>query len=152
MLTYLLIIGAVYIGILMFFSWRTKKQIKTSSDFMLGGTKIGVAIGLMTFAATLFSTFTLLGMPDFSRANGLGAWIFLTFSDALMVFLILWFGFYLRKRVGNSPYQGMSALLQKCYENRMAGYLYFTAVFLFLMSSISLQGHLWQYLQQSFIF
>ena len=139
MLSYLLIIGAVYIGILMFFSWRTKKQIKTSTDFMLGGTKIGVAIGLMTFAATLFSTFTLLGMPDFSRANGLGAWIFLAFSDAIMVFLILWFGFYLRKRVGKSPYEGMSALLQKCYQNRMAGYLYFTAVFLFLIPYIAIQ-------------
>ena len=33
MLSYLLIIGTLYIGILMFFSWRTKKQIKTSSDF-----------------------------------------------------------------------------------------------------------------------
>tara|TARA_A200000159_G_scaffold159927_1_gene179278 strand:- start:107 stop:1510 length:1404 start_codon:yes stop_codon:yes gene_type:complete len=139
MLTYLLIIGAVYIGILMFFSWRTKKQIKTSSDFMLGGTKIGVVIGLMTFAATLFSTFTLLGMPDFSRSNGVGAWIFLTFSDAIMVFLILWFGFYLRKRVGQSTYQGMSALLQKCYQNKTAGYLYFTAVFLFLIPYIAIQ-------------
>ncbi len=139
MLTYLLFIGAVYIGVLMFFSWRTKKQIKTSTDFMLGGAKIGVAIGLMTFAATLFSTFTLLGMPDFSRVNGVGAWIFLTFSDAVMVFLILWFGFYLRKRVGKSPYQGMSALLQKCYQNRMAGYLYFTAVFLFLIPYIAIQ-------------
>ena len=139
MLNYLLIIGAVYIGILMFFSWRTKKQIKTSADFMLGGTKIGVAIGLMTFAATLFSTFTILGMPDFSRANGVGAWIFLTFSDAVMVFLILWFGFYLRRRVGQSPYQGMSALLQKCYQNRMAGYLYFISIFLFLIPYIAIQ-------------
>ena len=139
MLSYLLIIGILYIGILMFFSWRTKKQIKTSSDFMLGGAKIGLLIGLMTFAATLFSTFTLLGMPDFSRANGVGAWIFLAFSDAIMVFLILWFGFYLRKRVGKSPYQGMSVLLQKCYQNRMAGYLYFTAVFLFLIPYIAIQ-------------
>ena len=139
MLSYLLIIGILYIGILMFFSWRTKKQIKTSSDFMLGGTKIGVVIGLMTFAATLFSTFTLLGMPDFSRANGVGAWIFLAFSDAIMVFLILWFGFYLRKRVGKSPYQGMSVLLQKCYQNRMVGYLYFMAVFLFLIPYIAIQ-------------
>ena len=139
MLSYLLIIGTLYIGILMFFSWRTKKQIKTSSDFMLGGAKIGVVIGLMTFAATLFSTFTLLGMPDFSRANGVGAWIFLAFSDAIMVFLILWFGFYLRKRVGKSTYQGMSVLLQKCYQNRMAGYLYFTAVFLFLIPYIAIQ-------------
>ena len=139
MLSYLLLIGTIYIGVLMFFSWHTKKQIKTSSDFMLGGAKIGVAIGLMTFAATLFSTFTLLGMPDFSRANGVGAWIFLTFSDAIMVFLILWFGFYLRKRVGKSSYQGMSALLQKCYQNKMAGYLYFTAVFLFLIPYIAIQ-------------
>ena len=139
MLSYLLIIGTIYIGILMFFSWRTKKQIKTSSDFMLGGAKIGVLIGLMTFAATLFSTFTLLGMPDFSRANGVGAWIFLAFSDAIMVFFILWFGFYLRKRVGKSTYQGMSVLLQKCYQNRMAGYLYFTAVFLFLIPYIAIQ-------------
>ena len=139
MLSYLLTIGTLYIGILMFFSWRTKKQIKTSSDFILGGAKIGVVIGLMTFAATLFSTFTLLGMPDFSRANGVGAWIFLAFSDAIMVFFILWFGFYLRKRVGKSPYQGMSVLLQKCYQNRMAGYLYFTAVFLFLIPYIAIQ-------------
>ncbi|MDA0937051.1 MAG: sodium:solute symporter family protein [Bacteroidetes bacterium] len=106
---------------------------------MLGGAKIGVGIGLMTFAATLFSTFTLLGMPDFSRTNGVGAWIFLAFSDAIMVFLILWFGFYLRKRVGKSTYQGMSTLLQKCYQNKMAGYLYFTAVFLFLIPYIAIQ-------------
>jgi len=139
MLSYLIIIGVVYIGVLMFFSWHTKKQIKTSSDFMLGGAKIGVGIGLMTFAATLLSTFTLLGMPDFSRTNGVGAWIFLAFSDAIMVFLILWFGFYLRKRVGKSTYQGMSALLQKCYQNKMAGYLYFTAVFLFLIPYIAIQ-------------
>ena len=103
MLNYLLLIGTIYIGILMFFFFFSKKKIKNSTDFMLGGSKIGVAIGLMTFAATLFSTFTLLGMPDFSRIHGVGAWIFLAFSDAVMVFLILWFGFYLRKRVGNSP-------------------------------------------------
>ena len=139
MLNYLLTIGSVYILVLMFFSWRTKKNIKNSTDFMLGGSKIGVAIGLMTFAATLFSTFTLLGMPDFSRVHGVGAWIFLAFSDAVMVFLILWFGFYLRKRVGNSPYQGMSTLLQNCYQNRLAGYLYFTAVFLFLTPYIAIQ-------------
>jgi len=57
MLSYLLIIGTLYIGILMFFHGGQKNRSKTSSDFMLGGAKIGVVIGLMTFAATLFSTF-----------------------------------------------------------------------------------------------
>ena len=48
MLNYLLTIGTAYILVLMFFSWRTK-NIKNSTDFMFGGSKIGVAIGLMTF-------------------------------------------------------------------------------------------------------
>ena len=95
MTQYLLLIGVLYVGVLFFLSLRSRKEIKTSSDFMLGGAKIGLILGFMTFAATLFSTFTLMGMPDFSRNNGVGAWIFLAFSDAVMVFFILWFGFYL---------------------------------------------------------
>lgn len=106
---------------------------------MLGGAKIGLVLGFMTFAATLFSTFTLMGMPDFSRKNGVGAWIFLTFSDAIMVFFILWFGFYLRKKVGQNPFHGMSALLQKCYNNKWVGYLYFACVFIFLIPYVAIQ-------------
>ena len=80
MIESLLIIGSLYTGALFFLSYRSRKEIKTSSDFMLGGAKIGLVLGFMTFAATLFSTFTLMGMPDFSRNNGVGAWVFLAFS------------------------------------------------------------------------
>lgn len=139
MIESLLIIGSLYTGALFFLSYRSRKEIKTSSDFMLGGAKIGLVLGFMTFAATLFSTFTLMGMPDFSRNNGVGAWVFLAFSDAVMVFFILWFGFYLRKRVGEEPYGGMSLLMQKCYQNKAVGYLYFTAVFLFLVPYVAIQ-------------
>jgi len=93
----------------------------------------------MTFAATLFSTFTLMGMPDFSRNHGIGAWIFLAFSDAGMVFLIVWFGYRLRKTVSSKGFSGMSALLQDCYQNRWAGYIYFTGVFLFLVPYVAIQ-------------
>ena len=139
MTQYLLLIGVLYVGVLFFLSLRSRKEIKTSSDFMLGGAKIGLILGLMTFAATLFSTFTLMGMPDFSRNNGVGAWIFLAFSDAVMVFFILWFGFYLRKRVGSESFGGMSRLLQNCYQNKGIGYLYFIAVFLFLVPYVAIQ-------------
>ena len=139
MLQWLIILGSLYIGVLILLSWRSRKTIQSANDFMLGGAKIGLVLGFMTFAATLFSTFTLLGMPDFSRVNGIGAWIFLAFSDTVMVFLILWFGFYLRKKVGEHPFQGMSALLQKCYENKLVGYLYFAAVFVFLIPYVAIQ-------------
>ena len=139
MLTWLLIVGSIYVSILFYLSWRSRRMIKTNSDFLLAGSNIGLILGFMTFAATLFSTFTLMGMPDFSRTHGIGAWIFLAFSDAGMVFLIVWFGYRLRKAVSAKGFNGMSQLLQSCYHNRWAGYIYFTGVFLFLVPYVAIQ-------------
>ena len=139
MLTWLIIVGSIYISILLFLSWRSRRMIRSNKDFLLAGSNIGLVLGFMTFAATLFSTFTLMGMPDFSRTHGIGAWIFLAFSDAGMVFLIVWFGFGLRKAVSAKGFSGMSALLQDCYRNRWAGFIYFTAVFIFLIPYVAIQ-------------
>ena len=128
MLNYLLIIGTAYILVLMFFSWRTKKILKTLRILCLAGSKIGVAIGLMTFAATLFSTFTLLGCQTFQEFMVLALGYFLL-SDAVMVFFNFMVRFLFEEKSREFTYQGMSALLQNCYQNRLAGYLYFTAVF-----------------------
>ena len=139
MLTWLLIVGSIYISILFYLSYRSRRMIRSNNDFLLAGSNIGLLLGFMTFAATLFSTFTLMGMPDFSRNHGIGAWIFLAFSDAGMVFLIVWFGYRLRKTVSSKGFSGMSALLQDCYQNRWAGYIYFTGVFLFLVPYVAIQ-------------
>jgi SSS family solute:Na+ symporter len=139
MLKWLLIVGTIYIAILFYLSWRSRRKIKSNEDFMMAGSNIGLILGFMTFAATLFSTFTLMGMPDFSRNHGVGAWIFLAFSDAGMVFLIVWFGYHLRKRVAQKGFKGMSGLLQNCYKNKWAGYIYFLAVFIFLVPYVAIQ-------------
>jgi SSS family solute:Na+ symporter len=80
-----------------------------------------------------------MGMPDFSRTHGIGSWIFLAFSDAGMVFLIVWFGFRLRQVVASKGFNGMSGLLQDCYSNRWAGYIYFVGVFIFLTPYVAIQ-------------
>jgi SSS family solute:Na+ symporter len=139
MLTWLIVVGSIYISILLLLSWRSRRLIRSNKDFLLGGSNIGLVLGFMTFAATLFSTFTLMGMPDFSRTHGIGAWIFLAFSDAGMVFLIVWFGYRLRKAVSAKGFSGMSALLQECYRNRWAGNIYFAAVFIFLVPYVAIQ-------------
>ncbi len=139
MLTWLLIVGTVYISMLFYLSYRSRRTIRSNNDFLLAGSNIGLVLGFMTFAATLFSTFTLMGMPDFSRNHGIGAWIFLAFSDAGMVFLIVWFGYRLRKSVSSKGFAGMSGLLQDCYQNRWAGYIYFTGVFIFLIPYVAIQ-------------
>lgn len=139
MLKWLLIVGSIYITILFYLSWRSRQKNKSNEDFMMAGSNIGLILGFMTFAATLFSTFTLMGMPDFTRNHGVGAWIFLAFSDTGMVFLIVWFGYHLRKRVALKGFKGMSELLQNCYQNKWAGYIYFLAVFIFLVPYVAIQ-------------
>jgi len=139
MLTWLLVVGLFYISILLYLSWRSRKMIRSNSDFLLAGSNVGLVLGFMTFAATLFSTFTLMGMPDFTRNHGIGSWIFLAFSDAGMVFLIVWFGYRLRKTVSKKGFTGMSGLLQQCYGNRWAGYIYFAGVFIFLVPYVAIQ-------------
>jgi SSS family solute:Na+ symporter len=139
MINWLLIVGSIYLLILLVLAWRSRKMIRSRDDFLMAGSNIGLVLGFMTFAATLFSTFTLMGMPDFSRTHGIGSWIFLAFSDAGMVFLIVWFGIRLRRVVAKKGFRGMSGLLQACYQNRWAGTIYFIGVFIFLVPYVAIQ-------------
>ena len=96
MITWLVVFAALWLGALALFSRRSFKKNKGDQDYLFAGSGLGTIIGLLTFAASLFSTFTFMGMPDFFRNHGVGAWIFLGISDAVMFFFILWFGHRLR--------------------------------------------------------
>ena len=106
---------------------------------MMAGSNIGMVLGFMTFAATLFSTFTLMGMPDFFRVHGIGSWIFLAVSDCAMVFFIVWFGYHLRRKVAEKGFNGMGGLLTSCYLFKWAGFVYFFGVFIFLVPYVAIQ-------------
>jgi len=80
MIKLLFIFFIVYIGILVFLSIKTRQKEKSTSNYLLAGSKVGSVLGIFTFAATLFSTFTLIGIPDFFRSNGIGTWIHIHFS------------------------------------------------------------------------
>lgn len=136
---WLIILAILYLAMLAFLSLRSRSKNKSVDDFMLGGSNIGLLLGFMTFSATLFSTFTLMGMPDFFRNHGVGAWIFLAVSDAGMVFLIVWFGFHIRNKVAGKGFRGVSGLLNTCYKNKWAGYVYFIGIFLFLIPYVAIQ-------------
>ena len=139
MTTWVFILGALYVGMLAYVALRSFKRTKSAEDYLLAGSNIGMILGFLTFAATLFSTFTLLGMPDFFRTHGIGAWIFLAVSDGAMVFLVLWFGYHLRRKVAQKGFQGVAGLMQKCYNNKLAGYVSFAGVFLFLIPYVAIQ-------------
>lgn len=136
----ILIIGIFYIGILALITIRTRTKEKNTINYLLGGSNLGAVLGFFTFAATLFSTFTLLGMPDFFRTHGVGAWIFLAVSDAFMVFGIISIGYAFRKKIklkGN--FSGMAGFLKDNYQTPWAGYIYFIGAFLFLIPYVAIQ-------------
>jgi len=139
MTTWLLILGAVYLAILANAALHSWRKTRSADDYVLAGSKVGTIVGFLTYAATLFSTFTLMGMPDFFRNHGVGAWIFLAVSDGAMVFLIVWFGYHLRRRAKRAGFQGTAGLMCSLYSNRWAGYVYFAGVFLFLVPYVAIQ-------------
>lgn len=139
MIKWIILFGIIYVTALILLSLRSRRKTKSSSDFILAGSNIGHLLGFMSFAATLFSTFTLMGMPDFFRTHGVGAWLFLAFSDAAMVFLIVWFGFTLRKRAALKGFQGMAGLMGNMYGTKMAAFVYFFGVFVFLVPYVAIQ-------------
>ncbi len=139
MIGWLIFFFSVFLAMLAYASYLSYRKDRSSDEFILGGSNIGAILGFLTFSAALFSAFTFMGMPDFFRTHGVGAWIFLALSDALMVFFLIWFGYSLRKRAALVGYQGVSGLMKSCYGNRYAGYLLFVSSFLFLIPYVSIQ-------------
>ncbi len=139
MIRTLIFIGVIYVGILITFSLIFRQRQKSTNSYLLAGSKLGSVLGLFTFAATLFSTFTLIGMPDFFRTHGVGSWIFLAVSDAVMVFAIIWLGSALREKARNKDFKGLSGLIRDCYQSKFAGYVAFFGAFIFLIPYVSIQ-------------
>ncbi|THH41709.1 sodium:solute symporter family protein [Neolewinella litorea] len=139
MLQALLIVGTVYVVLLIGVSLWQRRGPVDSKGYLLAGGSLGSILGLFTFAATLFSTFTLLGMPDFFRIHGVGAWTFLAVSDMALIFGVIWIGYYFRRVALREGYWGMAGFLNRRYGNRLAGGVAFFGVFVFLIPYVAIQ-------------
>jgi SSS family solute:Na+ symporter len=139
MITWVIILGSLFILALVIASVKSYRKQRSLDEYMLAGFNIGPILGVLTFAAALFSAFIFMGMPDMFRTQGVGAWIFLAVSDGAMVFFIIWFGYHIRKKVKTSGYQGVSGLLNGLYGSRLPGYLFFISAFLFLVPYAAIQ-------------
>ena len=82
MTMWILILGGLFVLALVSASVRSYKRNRTLDEYMLAGFNIGPLIGVLTFAAALFSAFIFMGMPDMFRTQGVGAWIFLAVSSS----------------------------------------------------------------------
>jgi SSS family solute:Na+ symporter len=139
MRTWIFVFFAIFFSLLAFAVWKSYRRHRSAEEFMLAGKSIGPILGFLTFSAALFSAFTFMGMPDFFRNHGIGAWTFLAFSDGIMVFFILWFGYLLRKKAKEHNFQGVAGLMVSSYGTRWAGIAMFTSAFIFLIPYVAIQ-------------
>ena len=139
MITWFIIFAVIYVGLLVFASIKSYSRNRTADEFMLANKSITSILGFLTYSAALFSAFTFMGMPDFFRNHGVGAWIFLAVSDAVMVFLILWFGYNLRSQAKRYGFKGIAGLMMSCFKNKWAGYALFASAFIFLVPYVAIQ-------------
>ncbi len=139
MLTKFLWAGSAYLIALILLLRVTRLKEKTTRNYLLGGGNLGFVIGLFTTAATLFSAFTMVGMPDFFRTHGIGAWIFLAVSDTMMVYGLIRIGELVRRKARRLDFKGMSGLMVTVYGSKLAGFVAFGGAVIFLIPYISVQ-------------
>ncbi len=95
----LIILIVVYLLFLAMTAWRLSinSSTKTSSNHhYLFGSGFGFMLSFFGISASLFSTFTLQGMPAFFKNHGIGSWVFLGITDVCLASLLLYFGLKMR--------------------------------------------------------
>lgn len=107
-------------------------------EFFLAGGSLGTAIGFLTFFATLYSTFILIGMPNFFRVHGVGTWIFLGVTDMALAVFTLWLCFKLKDRIASQEFRSVSDLIRNSFGGRGVA-VYVAGLVIFLIPYIAIQ-------------
>ncbi|MBI4464110.1 MAG: sodium:solute symporter family protein [Acidobacteria bacterium] len=88
----LLLEMSVFLLVCFYLGYLGWKRSTSLAGFFVADRKIGSIVSFLTYSATLFSTFTLVGMPGFFYTHGIGSWAFIAFADVFMAVMIYVFG------------------------------------------------------------
>ncbi|MFQ6089108.1 MAG: hypothetical protein ACE5K0_09440 [Candidatus Methanofastidiosia archaeon] len=134
-----LFLGA-YLLVCLGFAYRGwKRRGEDLEDFFITKRTVGGFVAFMTFSATLFSSFTLVGMPGFFYTHGIGSWVFIAFADIFMALMIYFFGirfWLLGKKFG---YITPTEFLRDRYESDYVSVIAVLIGIVFLLPYISIQ-------------
>lgn len=144
MITWLVIFGGIYLLFLSYTSYIANKENSAidqqdPKSFAIGGGNINMFLGVLTYSATLFSTFTLMGMPNFFRTHGVGAWIFLGVTDVAMTFIVLFIGLKIHRTFKKEKFYSVGTFLRHKYKSKYAAYIFLLGVFVFLVPYMAIQ-------------
>lgn len=136
----------IYLGILVIVTiWsRHGRNMRTPDQYLFGGRGFASLLSFIGISATLFSAFTLQGMPAFFYSHGAAAWIFLGVTDVCLAGMLLWGGLRLRDvarkaRTGSGRVRNITDLLLANKAPAWAVYTYVLAMTIFLLPYLTIQ-------------
>lgn len=133
------VVALVYLAVLITLAVIGNRKNKGDEyQFLLAGGSLGTIIGFLTFFATLYSTFILIGMPNFFRVHGVGTWIFLGVTDMALAVFTLWLSLKLRERISSTDFRGISDLIRETFSTRGV-FVYVLGLVIFLVPYIAIQ-------------
>lgn len=139
-MSWIIVIGLIYISALVYSAYYAKRINSDNADeILLARSGVPTLLLFLSFSATLFSTFTLIGVPDFFRNHGLATWVFIGVSDVAMGFIVLWFGSKYRRVLEAEGLRGVSSLLKSRYKSPIALFVYILGIFVFLAPYVTIQ-------------
>jgi len=137
---WLIIFGILYIALLIFSAkYASNKNNNNTDEILLARSGVPILLLFLSFSATLFSTFTLMGVPNFFRVHGVGTWIFVAVSDVAMGFIVFWFGLRYKEIIDKENIRTISSLLKKRYKGGLSWKVYLFGVFIFLTPYVAIQ-------------
>lgn len=116
-----------------------RRRENTLEDFYVSKREVGAFVAFMTFSATLFSSFTLVGMPGFFYKHGIGSWVFIAFADIFMAVMIWLFGYRIWSLGKRFNYVTPTEFLKDRYESKLVMIVAGLVGILFLLPYISTQ-------------
>ncbi len=132
-------VALVYLAVLISLAVIGNRKNKGDAyQFLLAGGSLGTIIGFLTFFATLYSTFILIGMPNFFRVHGVGTWIFLGVTDMALAVFTLWLSLKLRQRISSTDFRSISDLLRETFRSHGV-FVYVLGLVIFLVPYIAIQ-------------
>ena len=137
---WLIVLGLLYFLLLAWAARSARVSNQSNPDeVLLAKSGIPTILLFISFSATLFSTFTLMGVPNFFRTHGVGTWIFIAVSDVTMGFVVYWFGVKYKTIVDKENIRTVSSLLKNRYNNGFAWKVYLIGIFIFLTPYVAIQ-------------
>ncbi len=131
---------AVILGLVLYSRIKETKSIMPGlNEFFLAGKNLHPLVLAFTYVGSIFSTFSILGMPGLAYAHGISGPGFVFIATIIGCLIILFLGKKLRKYSANKRIYSPIEIFSERYKSRRLG-LYMACIFtIFLMPYISLQ-------------